>query len=122
MVDKVRPLKIENPANGGDELDFMPTEMRPDEDFAAVKGIAFENSDNTTIEGDSGVMKFKDVEVTTPLSLKQITERPFSFTNIVSSSLLTVPLNQQMIVFEEITISGELVLEGDLVLIDDGSL
>jgi hypothetical protein len=46
----------------------------------------------------------------------------FSFDNIPLDESLTVPINQQMIVFQQVTISGELVLEGDLVLIDDGSL
>lgn len=46
----------------------------------------------------------------------------FSFDNIPSDEILTVPINQQMIVFQQVTVSGELVLEGDLVLFDDGSL
>lgn len=71
MVDKVKPLKIED-TTSGTEFDMVPTETNPSEDYLAAKGIAFENSDNTTIEGDSGVMKFKDTDVTTQVSLQEL--------------------------------------------------
>lgn len=71
MVDKVKPLKIETDADGT-EIDFVPTEADPTEDFVAVKGIALENSDDTTIRGDAGVMKFKDSDVTTEVSLQDL--------------------------------------------------
>lgn len=74
MVDKVKVLKIEDATNGT-EINFGPTESDPTEDYAAVKGIAFENSDNTLIYGDSGKMTFKDIEVTTDITLKQILDR-----------------------------------------------
>lgn len=50
MVDKTRPLKMESPTGGGTQLDMFPTEMDPNEDYAALKGIAFENSDSYRIE------------------------------------------------------------------------
>jgi hypothetical protein len=53
MVDKVKPLKLENPANGGSQLDFAPTAMNPSEDYANVKGLVFENDDNSRIEKDA---------------------------------------------------------------------
>lgn len=71
MVDKVKPLKIEDTTNGS-SLNFAPKEANPDEDFLAAKGIAFENSDNTTIRGDIGVMKFKDSVVTTEVDLEDL--------------------------------------------------
>ena len=60
MVDKVKPLKIENPANGGTQTDPFPRESNPNEDFLAVKGIAFENLDTFLLEklGRSIVEKF----------------------------------------------------------------
>jgi len=70
-IDKVKPLKIEDTTSGSD-LDMMPKEADPTEDYVASKGIAFENSDNTTIQGDSGVMKFKDTDVTTEVSLQEL--------------------------------------------------
>ena len=74
-VDKVKALKIENPALGGTQTDFGPTETNPAQDYLAAKGIALENSDNTTIRGDSGVMRFKDTVVTTEASLEDAIER-----------------------------------------------
>jgi hypothetical protein len=70
-IDKVKPLKIEDSTNGT-EFDMVPTETDPTEDYLASKGIAFENSENTTIYGDAGVMKFKDTDVTTEKSLIEL--------------------------------------------------
>ena len=46
MADKVKPLKFENSATGGTQIDFLPTETKPEQDYLATKGIAYENSDN----------------------------------------------------------------------------
>lgn len=50
MADKIKPLKFENPGTGGIETDYLPTEADPTEDYAAIKGIAFENSDSYRVE------------------------------------------------------------------------
>lgn len=71
MADKIKPLKIED-AISGTEMDMFPTEADPNEDFVAVKGVAFENLDTTTIRGDSGVMKFQDADVTTEVTLEDL--------------------------------------------------
>jgi hypothetical protein len=74
MVDKVRSLKLEDTSNGS-SLDMFPNEKDPQFDYSSVKGIAFENSDDTIAFGDAGVMKFKDTEVTTAATLKDAVER-----------------------------------------------
>lgn len=71
MVDKVKPLKIEDSISGT-EFDMVPTETNPAEDYVAAKGLALENSDDTTIRGDSGVMKFKDSDITLEVSLQEL--------------------------------------------------
>jgi len=71
MVDKIKPLKIETDEHGT-QIDFTPTEAKPSEDHIACKGVAFENSDDTLVRGDSGVMKFKDSEVTPEVSLSDL--------------------------------------------------
>jgi len=60
MVDKTRPLKIEDDTDGT-QNNFGPTEMNPTEDYASVKGIALENEDTTLIDkaGD-GQIQFTD--------------------------------------------------------------
>lgn len=71
MVDKIKPLKLEDTGSGS-MLDNFPTETNPAEDYVAAKGVALENSDNTTIRGDSGVMKFKDTDITAEKSLQDL--------------------------------------------------
>lgn len=44
-IDKVRPLKIENPSEGGTQTDPFPTEMNPTQDYVATAGISFEGTD-----------------------------------------------------------------------------
>lgn len=50
MVDKVKPLKLENPALGGTDTDVYQTEANPTQDYLAAKGLAFENSDSYLAE------------------------------------------------------------------------
>lgn len=54
MKDKVKPLGLENTATGGGNDWPVPTELDPTEDYVSAKGVAFENDDNTCIDGDSG--------------------------------------------------------------------
>jgi len=49
-VDKVKALKIENPAGGGVNTDPFPTETDPSVDYLAAKGIAFENLDTFLVQ------------------------------------------------------------------------
>jgi len=62
MVDKVKPLKLEDSISGT-ETNMFPVELDPTEDYVAAKGIAFENSDSTFISGKSGLLCFQDSDV-----------------------------------------------------------
>ena len=92
-IDKVKSLKIEDPALGGTETDFGPREIDPSEDHLSAKGVAFENSDDTVVYGDSGVMKFKDTEITAAKTLKDAMERlkykDVDLTNLTTGYVLT---------------------------------
>lgn len=55
-LDKVKPLKIENPLNGGVQTDVFPTETTPTVDYLACKGIAFENTDTESIRTDTNTI------------------------------------------------------------------
>jgi len=59
MVDKVKPLKFEKTPDGT-EVDMLPTESDPTEDYSAVKGIAFENSDSLLIYPSSNEIGYQD--------------------------------------------------------------
>lgn len=50
VLDKVRPLKLESVATGGDDDDTFPTATDPSEDYIACKGIVFEDDNSTIIE------------------------------------------------------------------------
>jgi hypothetical protein len=45
MVDKVKPLKLEETTDGS-TVDFISTEADPTQDYLAAKGMSFENQDN----------------------------------------------------------------------------
>jgi hypothetical protein len=63
--DRIRPLKLEDPATGGTELDQFPVEVNPNEDYPDVRGITFQddssNDEDVFTERDaSGNLTFKD--------------------------------------------------------------
>lgn len=62
-VDKVKALKFENSASGGTQIDYLPTEVKPTEDYLATKGLAFENLDTFLIDKTGRVLveKFPDL-------------------------------------------------------------
>jgi len=55
MVDKVKPLGFETSIDGSQDLP-LPTEFNPNEDYLAVKGIAFENQDTFRAEKVGGML------------------------------------------------------------------
>jgi len=54
-VDKVKPLGLEETTDGSQTVPF-PTEMNPNQDYAAVKGISFENLDTYRFEKLQGAI------------------------------------------------------------------
>lgn len=58
MVDKVRPLKLENSSLGGTENNLFPTDTDPTEDYLACKGVAFENNDSYLLDVPGGILHF----------------------------------------------------------------
>jgi hypothetical protein len=70
MVDKVKPLGLENPSLGGTETIPFPAELDPTEDYVAAKGVSFENNDSRLLDlNGSGQIQFKDAVDTTPFAL-----------------------------------------------------
>lgn len=60
MVDKVKPLKLEDTGSGS-MLDSFPKETDPTEDYVAGKGFAIENDDNLLIDAAGGAeIQFTD--------------------------------------------------------------
>jgi len=84
MVDKVRPLKIENSVDGTQD-DFVQTETDPAEDYIAAKGMAFENNDSQRVFGDSGTIKFEDQDVNNNSTIFSLFDLRNALTNFFSS-------------------------------------
>lgn len=64
-MDRVRPLKLEDPGQGGEETDEFPTSVNPNEDYLDCRGITLQN--NVSNDGDvfvsrdaAGNLVFKD--------------------------------------------------------------
>lgn len=64
-MDKVRPLKIENDIDGT-QNDQFTTELNPNEDYIAAKGLAFENTDTHYID-----IYNNEITLTDPVSGKK---------------------------------------------------
>lgn len=60
MVDKVRPLKIENASLGGTQNDPFPTETNPTQDYVAAKGLSLEGLDTYLVDKSGSNMQFTD--------------------------------------------------------------
>lgn len=105
MVDKIKPLKLET-ATDGTEFDFSPRELDPSEDFVATKGVAFENSDLITLQKDS-YQNIKGLSLASVMLSKQEIDTTISY---------TIPEKHQLAVYECITLTGDLTLDGDLVV------
>ena len=56
-LDRVQPLKIEDTASGGDELDSFPTGLNRNEDYVECRGSVYQN--NTS--NDESVRVDRDV-------------------------------------------------------------
>lgn len=97
MVDKVCPLKIEQPGKGT-QFDFGPKEANPTEDYLAAKGIALENSDDTLIDLNSSEIAFTDtVNGTKRVSqLLDAEEENFDPTGTTLSSTKTGPAIREL--------------------------
>lgn len=91
MVDKIKCLKIENPALGGTDTDPFPTELNPSQDYIASKGVAFENSDTRLVNlNGSGSIQFTDALETSPVTVTQLkTAINNTFDNSSNSFLAT---------------------------------
>jgi hypothetical protein len=63
-IDRVQPLKLEDPSTGGDQTDQFPTELDPSEDYVECAGLVIDDAthrdESTTIYRDGNDMRFTD--------------------------------------------------------------
>lgn len=88
MVDKVKPLKVED-ATSGTESNPFPTETDPAEDYLAAKGVAFENVDTHLIYRDGADIKVTDPTVGTRSMNDLRTDNQNSFDGSAASPAFT---------------------------------
>lgn len=89
MVDKVKPLKLED-STSGTELNFLPTEVDPSEDYIAGKGFAFENLDTVYFKKSGSDIVVKDLTLGTEYTLNALrTALSNSFDNTTNSFVAT---------------------------------
>jgi hypothetical protein len=75
-LDRVHPLKLEDPTTGGDQIDQFPTELNPLEDHIECAGLVLDDSlnrdESVRIYRDADDMAFTDVNNPTPLTLSDL--------------------------------------------------
>jgi len=111
MVDKVKPLKLETTPDGS-STDMYPRETNPAQDYLALKGLAFENSNSYTMDvSATGEVQYRDNYQAIALN-----EGPFSSITIDRNTY--IPAVRQMNVYQEQEIldTFEETIDGELVI------
>lgn len=87
MVDRVQPLKIEDTATGGDDVDAFPTAVDRNEDYIDCRGTAIQNAtsndDQVRTERDASNNLVLVDPVAGPRTLNSLTTGGFDINNIV---------------------------------------
>lgn len=96
MVDKVKPLKIEE-AIDGTQVDPFPTETDPSQDYLSAKGISFTNNDTITIsESSSNIVIIDATHTSATKIVGEITAQTLTnktFDDEFRSKQVTTPSN-----------------------------
>jgi hypothetical protein len=131
MVDKIKPLCFEELADGN-QVDHIPTEADPTEDYVSSKGISFENQNNRLIDLDvGGGIQFTDVDNSTPLTLKFIKDKlpPTEFVFVNSkidfpaavSGVITLVANYTYFICTTVDLTGDRLVASQNTTIIGGS-
>lgn len=89
MVDKVKPMGMENSADGGVETLAMPTSLDPAEDYVAAKGVSFENSDTRLLDlNGSGEISVTDSYYTTKRAIVDVLPQ-YAYANVSGETSTT---------------------------------
>jgi len=75
-IDRVKPLKIESIASGGDENDEYPSSLNPEEDHVECAGLVLDApgliDESTVLDRNGNDMRFKDTNNPVPVTLSTI--------------------------------------------------
>jgi hypothetical protein len=121
MVDRVWAIKWESPAHGGTEEDLTPAEIDVHEDFLDCRGVSIQNdtSDDAAVllsRDIDGNMTFLDPTLEAPMTLKELAHGGSGLAYmrewIYATELAWVRETYQFIIAEQLTLEGELRVEG----------
>jgi hypothetical protein len=75
-IDRVKPLKIESIASGGDENDEYPSSLNPEEDHVECAGLVLDApgliDESTVLDRNGNDMRFKDTNNPAPITLSTL--------------------------------------------------
>lgn len=125
--DRVRTLKIEKPSTGGTQTDVYPTGIDPNEDAIDVRGVTLQNDSSddevAVISRDaSNNMTFKDGANATEVTLSDLLESEGGGdddqvdTIVAEGETFTVKADHQHIIYQQLTIEGDYVVDGEGVI------
>jgi hypothetical protein len=120
-IDRVQSLKWEDPAHGGTETDLSPSEIDVHEDFLDCRGVTIQSDtssdDVVRVSRDAeDNLTFQDVAVPEPMTLKELahggTGLAYMREWIYADELAWIRSTYQFIIAEQLTLEGELRVEG----------
>lgn len=121
MADLVRPLKIENPAEGGTQTDEGPTEANPNQDLLSTFGLAVQDASSNdqlvTAFRDTGTnkLKFKDADYPSGVALVDLGGAKGVPTIVPVSTTFVVAANTQLVCAADVQIDGLIQIDGIVV-------
>ncbi len=107
MVDRIRPLKLEDTTTGS-SVNFTPTEADPTQDYIATKGVSYESSNTYTQDLSS------DLNVQT-VSFASVVMSKFNIPNDLKDYVVSDL--HQAIIFDHLINDGLITLNGDIVIL-----
>lgn len=118
MVDKVKPLKFENPTSGGTETDFYPTEADPTEDYISARGVSIKNTDTMIVSSDV----LDNITLTDPVNgTNTVKELRTALNNIFDNSTNGFIASNVQAAIEEARTTGLITVGGAILLGFDGN-
>lgn len=97
-MDKVKPLKIEDPIDGTEDDQGYPTQLDPSEDYVATKGIAFENQETHLIDIIDNEITFTD-----PVNNQVKLSKPLNDIKLITNNQLKISLELQTLKGQELS-------------------
>lgn len=110
-IDKVQPLKLEDPSTGGDDQDEFPTELNPQEDHVELAGLVIDDAthrdEKVRVWRLNDDMLFTDGYNPLPVSLSQILAGGSGLTEAQHRDLNTLVHELDRDSYDEVVYTGD---------------